>query len=329
MTVIGKIKEIWRYPVKSMQGNLVDEVSVDRRGLAGDRYWALRNEQLGQLITVRKMPTLLNCKAEYIAEPKLQMDKAPHPDSIPDVLITLPDGVQVASRDPRCADLLSDLLDVEVSMWPLQPASNWKHYKATQRMTASTLRVDHDSNVLPSPASFSLKLIIELMMFVTPRGHYYDCFPVHMLTTGALKKLKDIAPKGDFCSQRFRPNLLIDTLAYDSAQWESFDEFSWVGGQLQIGETLLKVESPTVRCLLPSQPQANLKKDTTVLRTVQKYADMHMGVNLTTLRRGTINVGDEVVFLPNKCARWVRSIATFGTRQKVRLLNAMMEKMDK
>jgi uncharacterized protein YcbX len=39
-----KLAEIRRYPVKAMGGELLDDVEVERRGLAGDRWFAVRGD---------------------------------------------------------------------------------------------------------------------------------------------------------------------------------------------------------------------------------------------------------------------------------------------
>ncbi|MDH6137426.1 uncharacterized protein YcbX [Kitasatospora sp. MAA4] len=41
--IIGVVERLWRYPVKSTAGERLSEVSVDGRGLAGDRLYAVRD----------------------------------------------------------------------------------------------------------------------------------------------------------------------------------------------------------------------------------------------------------------------------------------------
>jgi uncharacterized protein len=36
-----RIEQLWRYPVKSMQGESLPSVAVDEWGLIGDRQWAV------------------------------------------------------------------------------------------------------------------------------------------------------------------------------------------------------------------------------------------------------------------------------------------------
>lgn len=55
------VKELWRYPVKSLGGERVEESSVGELGLAGDRL-VLVQEPTGRVITSRTHPKLLALK---------------------------------------------------------------------------------------------------------------------------------------------------------------------------------------------------------------------------------------------------------------------------
>ena len=45
MKKIGTIESTWRYPVKSMQGEQVDDVFVAYTGVMGDRVYAVRSSK--------------------------------------------------------------------------------------------------------------------------------------------------------------------------------------------------------------------------------------------------------------------------------------------
>jgi uncharacterized protein YcbX len=70
------IEQIWRYPVKSLRGELVGASDVDMRGLLGDRLWAVRDAD-GRLGSgknsrrFRRLPglALLSVSAHYPVEP--------------------------------------------------------------------------------------------------------------------------------------------------------------------------------------------------------------------------------------------------------------------
>lgn len=54
-----RVLELWRYPVKSLQGERLAEAVVDALGIAGDRRWALFDRDTGLGLTARRVPELL------------------------------------------------------------------------------------------------------------------------------------------------------------------------------------------------------------------------------------------------------------------------------
>lgn len=79
-----RVVELWRFPVKSLQGERVEAVDVTAKGLAGDRRFALFDLDSGFGLTARRRPQLLFASART------------RPDG--SVEITLPDG-SVAEDD--------------------------------------------------------------------------------------------------------------------------------------------------------------------------------------------------------------------------------------
>ena len=54
-----RVLELWRYPVKSLQGERLVSAEVGPEGLAGDRQWALFDVATGFGLTARRVPDLL------------------------------------------------------------------------------------------------------------------------------------------------------------------------------------------------------------------------------------------------------------------------------
>jgi uncharacterized protein len=54
-----RVAELWRYPVKSLQGERLRSAEVGPEGLAGDRQWALFDAATGFGLTARRLPDLL------------------------------------------------------------------------------------------------------------------------------------------------------------------------------------------------------------------------------------------------------------------------------
>lgn len=54
-----RVLELWRYPVKSLQGERLDVAEAGQDGFHGDRKWALFDVDTGFGLTARRMPELL------------------------------------------------------------------------------------------------------------------------------------------------------------------------------------------------------------------------------------------------------------------------------
>jgi len=76
-----KILELWRYPIKSMQGEQLESIDVGEAGLSGDRSWALRDLGTGLTLTARRCPELLFASGLLI-------------DGV--AVVRLPDGTETA-----------------------------------------------------------------------------------------------------------------------------------------------------------------------------------------------------------------------------------------
>lgn len=49
MTRVGRIVEIWRYPVSSLGGERLEQAELDGEGIAGDRLWGLAERDGGEV----------------------------------------------------------------------------------------------------------------------------------------------------------------------------------------------------------------------------------------------------------------------------------------
>src|SRR5580704_6024073 len=91
--VVGSVAELWRFPVKSMRGEQLQEAVVTERGVLGDRAYALIETDTGKVVSaksVKLFPDILNCKAKFVEPPQMEGD-------IPPVQISLPDGTMLRS----------------------------------------------------------------------------------------------------------------------------------------------------------------------------------------------------------------------------------------
>jgi uncharacterized protein YcbX len=86
-----RVLELWRYPVKSLQGQRLETAEIGPEGIEGDRQWALFDVDTGFGLTARRVPDLLFGSA------RLRTDGG--------VEIVLPDGT-VTDDDATISDWL-------------------------------------------------------------------------------------------------------------------------------------------------------------------------------------------------------------------------------
>ena len=169
MQVVG----LWRYPVKSLQGEAVPVADLVGDGVLGDRQWGLRDERTGRILTARRRPELLGASAAYD-------DRTP--------VITLPDGSVAEGPGERTDRLLSQWLDSIVSL-------------------VASVGTDPGRAEYFADATDDTSQAIEWTM---PEGRFVDSAPVLVLTTASLRTGALLHPEGVWDPRRFRPNILLD-----------------------------------------------------------------------------------------------------------------------
>ncbi|MEY2425587.1 MAG: uncharacterized protein QOI61_1159 [Actinomycetota bacterium] len=100
---MNTVAELWRYPVKSFQGERVDRIEIGPGGAVGDRKLAVVDPAARKVLSAKRYADLL------MAAARLEGDE---------VVITLPDGAEHAATDPGVHGALSAWLDKEVRLEP-------------------------------------------------------------------------------------------------------------------------------------------------------------------------------------------------------------------
>ena len=99
--LVGRVVELWRYPVKSMAAESLEEVNVGWHGLEGDRRWAFIRDGAAQSgfpwLTLRQNHDLRLYRPSFL-DPT-------HPDSSPTV-VRSPSGASFDVADPALASEL-------------------------------------------------------------------------------------------------------------------------------------------------------------------------------------------------------------------------------
>lgn len=285
--LVGRVSELWRYPVKSMRGERLPRTAVELTyGIPGDRGWAIRDERVGEVRGAKKIGGLLRFAARYLSEPEGAVT--------PPIEIDLDDGTVVRSDDPNVSELLSSRLEIPVTLWSRQPAENLDFYRRVEAIDDEELR--RQLGLLPDEPlpDYSLttpaELLSELAEYVAPLGTYFDGLELHLLTNESIAALAERAPDSDLDVRRFRPNILVETCDPSGR----FIEQEWCGRTLLIGNVIAEVTIPMSRCVMVTLPQGDLARDRSIMRTLVQETGMNLGVGLTVVRPGAIEVGDAV-----------------------------------
>ncbi|KAA0918937.1 MOSC domain-containing protein [Dietzia sp. ANT_WB102] len=286
---VGRVGELWRYPVKSMQGDRLSTAEITTRwGVPGDRGWGLRDETVGEIRGAKRITSLLQFHARYLEEPA--------GDSTPPVEITFPDGSVRRSDDDDIHAALSKTVGRDVTLWPRMPRDDHAHYRRV-RTSKSEMLAQHDlgpNEEFPDFSALPEDVLAELSRFATPPGTYFDAMPLSLLTTASLATVRRAAPDSAIDSRRFRKNIILETDAGIETASGGCPELDWVGRRLQIGEVECDVVMPIARCIMVGLPQAELPHDRAILRALATSTGMELGVYLRVVTPGTICEGDVV-----------------------------------
>ena len=256
---VGTVGALWRFPVKSMLGEALDEVDVDVGGVVGDRAFALVDAETGKVASAKHpkvWPNLLRCRASYVAPPRVD-------EPSPPVRIELADGTSVLSDAPEVDAVLSRFFGRGVRLARAAPEDfTIDQYHPDQEHLDPQGHRDEVTETKLGNALFN-----EIgMPSPLPAGSFQDVFPVSVMTTSALDHLGELQPESTFDVRRFRMNVIVATQA------EGFVENSWIGGTIDVGERVkLGVPVPDPRCVMTTVAQEGLERDPQVLKALARH----------------------------------------------------------
>ncbi len=279
-----RVSELWHYPVKSMVGETVGSIELDRLGVVGDRTWAARDLERGGIRGAKKIGTLMRLAAHDLGDG--------------DVEITLPDGSTVRTSDADVHERVSAAIEHPVRLEPLHPADDLDHYRRgapdSDDVVAELRGIFGREADEPFP-DFSIFPPI-ISEFESPPGTYYDVFPLMVMTTAALAALERALPGSSVDIRRFRPSLVIDTGdGGGDATTPGHPEFDWRGRRATIGSATIEFGAPCPRCVMVTREINDaIPADGSVLRHIVRDLDQNLGIYATIVTPGQVGVGDEL-----------------------------------
>ena len=175
---IGEVAALWRYPVKSLGGEQVQQAEIGLRGMLGDRLWAVRDLQRDITASARRLPALLTAMARY--PHRVPTDAGP--GNVPDVEITFPDGTVLYSSEPEAHAKLTELAAREERLTALPPAEDTSLHRRRRdhradALSSASLRADFgvaDGEKLPDMSIVPMADILTLGRYSTPPGTIID-----------------------------------------------------------------------------------------------------------------------------------------------------------
>ncbi|RLP96406.1 MOSC domain-containing protein [Micromonospora sp. CV4] len=270
----GRLVRLRRYPVKSLLGERLPAAEVGETGVVGDRALALVDRATGRVASAKqphRWRTLLTMRAS---------GAAPEP-----VRITLADGRRLSMSDPDVDGVLSAAAGRPVTLVDAVPAD-------------ATLLRSHPDAVLAAGLADEVPADASRLGSAAP-GTFFDFAPIHLVTTATLDRIAADLPPGAGTVQRYRPNLVLDTVG------DAFAENDWVGRDLRIGPDLvLAVLAPTPRCAVPTLAHGSLPRETEALRVPARLNRVEplpglgpqpcVGAYARVVRAGRVAEGDVV-----------------------------------
>lgn len=288
---VGSIAALWRFPVKSMLGEQLDTVELSSFGIVGDRAYALIDATTGKVVSAknpRLWPNILDCRARFLESPRPG-------ENPPPVRITLAGGASVTSDASDVDTVLSDFFGRKVRLAQAAPTdSTIDQYHPD---VAGLDPVGHRNIMVEARIGSAYFAEVGLPSPV-PGNSFFDLFPLSVLTSSTLHRLRELAPQTRVDERRFRMNVIVATTG------SGFVENSWIDHRLVIGNVDIDIMQPDPRCVMTTLAQGDLPHDTNVLRTLARHNKIDVGddglfpcagVYAVVATPGQIRLGDQAV----------------------------------
>jgi MOSC domain-containing protein len=260
MSTIGKVESLWRYPVKSMRGEELDEAFAGYSGIYGDRVFAFRssaNHKGFPYFTAREQRRLLQYRPHF-----RYPDKAARPINL----------VEAESKgaNPLLADLAELVVDVETP-------------------DGKTLAINDPALIEMLRANVDQKHQVALMQ---SQRAMTDCRPVSVFSLQSARQLaEETGTPVD--KRRFRANVYVDLPSTNG-----FAENELVGRSVRIGpKVVVTILERDARCMVITLDPDTGEQTPAILKKVAQAHDGMAGVYGAVLVEGMLHKGDPVEIL--------------------------------
>jgi uncharacterized protein YcbX len=257
MNVIGTVESLWRYPVKSMRGEELDEMFAGYPGVYGDRVFAFTSSLSSKgfpFFTGRDQRQMIRYRARF-----RNPEKAARPINLADA--------ESSGANPISANASELMIDVETP-------------------DGKTIAIDDPALIDNLRANIDGKH--ELKLLRSDKA-ITDCRPLSVFAVQSAKKLgEETGTNVD--KRRFRANVYVDLTNTDG-----FAENEFVGKTLRIGsKVVISVLERDPRCMMITLDPDTAEKTPAILKQVAQAHEGMAGVYGAVLMEGMIRKGDSV-----------------------------------
>jgi uncharacterized protein YcbX len=260
MSIIGRVDSLWRYPVKSMRGEELDEAFAGFSGIYGDRLFAFRSSASPKgfpYLTAREQQKLLQHRPRF-----RYPDKAARPVNLAEA--------EAMGANPVSADLTELMVDVETP-------------------GGESLAIDDPALIDTLRNGIDQKHQLTLMR---SERALTDCRPVSIFSLQSARQLaEETGTPVD--KRRFRANIYVDLTSA-----KGFAENEFVGRSVQIGpKVVVRILERDARCVMITLDPDTGEKTPALLKKVAQAHDGMAGVYGAVLVEGMLRKGDSVEVL--------------------------------
>jgi uncharacterized protein len=257
MSIIGKVESLWRYPVKSMRGEELDEAFAGFSGIYGDRLFAFKSSASPKgfpYLTAREQRRLLQYRPRF-----RYPDKAARPINLTEA--------ESMGANPVSADPAELMVDVETP-------------------DGETLAIDDPALIEMLRADIDQKHQLTLMR---SERALTDCRPVSIFSLQSARQLAE-ETGAPMDKRRFRANIYVD-LTFT----QGFAENEFVGRSLRIGpKVVVTILERDPRCVMITLDPDSGERTPAILKKVAQAHEGMAGVYGAVMVESMLHKGDSV-----------------------------------
>jgi uncharacterized protein YcbX len=262
MSTIGTVESLWRYPVKSMRGQELDELFAGYAGVYGDRLFAFESSAARKgfpFFTGREQRQIIRYRPRF-----RNPDKAARPINQVEAE-TLAPLLNPISASP--AELMVDVETPDGKTFAIDDP-------ALIEAIRGGLEDNHQLTLLRSDRAMT------------------DCRPLSIFAVQTAKKLgEEVGIVVD--KRRFRANIYLDL-----SSSAGFAEDQFIGKTLRIGsKVVVSVLARDTRCMMIVLDPDTAEKTPAILKRVVQAHESKAGIYAAVLTEGMIRKGDPVELL--------------------------------